>query len=201
MAEILEENYDFTSPKLKIPDVSKWDNRCIGYQLSCYDAEEIEAMENLILLKNIANKRITELKDEYTKFPQYFKRKFYSCKNDDEAFVLYSVLLFTTELKYHVMSVYMPADKLSTYQNNRSKNKFSDGCITDMCYFNGMIAFHDGTTQYLKENSLILLKMETIGNLTSDNLTESSQTYINDLIFYTRVKQLVDSLTAQVENF
>ena len=206
LAETLEENYSFTSPKLETPDMSEWDNRRIGYQLSNYDVEQIETMENLILLKNIANSRIThvnkipnsELKDEYTKFQQYFKRKFYNCEDDD--FVLYSILLFTTELKYHVMSVYMLADKLSTYQNNRSKNKFSDGHITDMRYFNSMIAFHDGTTQYLKENSLILLKMETIRNLTPDNLTESKETYISDLVLCTKMKQMIAGVSEVIEN-
>ena len=207
LAETLEENYSFTSPKLETPDMSEWDNRRIGYQLSNYDVEQIETMENLILLKNIVNSRITHvnkipnsgLKDEYTEFQQYFKRKFYTCE-DDNTFVLYSILLFTTELKYHVMSIYMLADKLSAYQNNRSKNKFSDGYITDMCYFNSMIAFHDGTTQYLKENSLILLKMETIRNLTPDNLTESKETYISDLVLCTKMKQMIAGVSEVIEN-
>ncbi len=207
LAEKLEENYNFTSPKLEIPDMSEWDNRRIGYQLSSYDAEQIEAMENLTLLKNIANRRITdvnkipniELKDEYDKFERYFKKKFYNCK-DDDAFVRCSIFLFTTELKYHVMSVYMLANKLSAYQNNRSKNKFSDDYLTDMCCFNGVINFHDGKTQYLKENSLILLKMEIIRNLTPDNLTESKETYISDLILCTKVKQMVAGVSKVIEN-
>ena len=205
--ELLEENYSFTSPELEIPNMGKWDNRRVGYRLSSYDAEQIEAMENLILLKNIANRRITdvnkipnmELKDEYAEFEQYFKKKFYRYI-DDNTFIRYSMFLFTTELKYHVMSVYMLADKLSTYQNSRSKNKFSDGYIADMCCFNGMIAFRNSGTQCLKENSLILLKIETIKNLTPDNLTENKETYISDLLLCTKMKQMAASVSKVIEN-
>ena len=207
LAENLKEDFDFTSPKLEIPDMHEHNKRRKGYRLSDYDVEQMKAMEDLMLLKNIPNRRITdvnkitnsELKDEYTEFQKYFKKKFDDIKNDGD-FVRCSILLFTTELKYHMMSVYMLADKLSAYQNSRSKNKFSDDYITYMCHFNGMLDFNDGIKLYRKESSIILLKMETIKKLTPDNMTNSTETYISDLKLCTIIKQAVENMPELIDN-
>ena len=206
LADRLEEEYNFTSPVLEIPDMKELIKRRAGYRLNGYDVIQMEALENLILLKNIANRRITdvkkisepELKSEFNCYLDYFRRKFKDAL-DDEKFVMYSILLFTTELKYHVMSIYFLADRLSAYQNSRSKNKFPSDYITNMRYFNSMIVLNVGSVQYLKENSLILPKIDTIKKLTPDNLTESTKNHINDLFLCMKLKQLVRNIPQVIE--
>ena len=59
LSERMKREYDFSSPELDIKDMSALGKRHPGYQLSRYDIEQLEAMENLVLLNNIVNRRIT----------------------------------------------------------------------------------------------------------------------------------------------
>lgn len=198
-AQKFKEDYDFIPPELVVPDMTNRDIRTVGYQLSSYDVEQIEAIESLKLLKTIANRRITDVKKldnteldiEFAEYLDYFKEKFTRPYNDDYDFILYSILLFTTELKYRAVTIYHMADRLSMYQNSKSKNKFPDDYITRMSFFNANFVMNSDKTQYRKENSLILMRLETIKSLTPDNLIESSKTYFENLKLCMIGKQMV----------
>lgn len=189
LAQKFKDDYDFIPQELNVPDMIKRENCFSGYQLSTYDKEQMEAMENLKLLKTIVNQRITdvkkldnfELSNEFKEYLNYFKEKFIKLCCDDDSFVLYSILLFTTELKYRAVTIYHMADRLSIYQNSKSKNKFPDDYIKRMSFFNSTFVMNSDKAQYRKENSLILMRLETITALTPDNLIESSKSYFEKL--------------------
>lgn len=118
-------------------------NRYNGYHLDLLQEKQMEAMESISLLKNITNRRITdvkkvsnyELEKEYEKYIEFFNRKINTSigvYGSDTDFVLYSILLFTTEVAYCVMFVYSLAERISQYQHSKSKEKFQNDYLTIM---------------------------------------------------------------------
>lgn len=197
LAQKFKDDYHLIPPELIVPDMTKRSIRRAGYQLSDYDEEQMKAMENLKLLKIIADRRITDLKkisnfvldDEYSAYLDYFNYDF--DKLSDSDFLLYSMLLFTTELKYRVITVYHMADRLSKYQNSKSKNKFPDDYIKRMSLFNENFIMNSDKGHHIKENSLILMRLETIKALTPENLIESRKSYLEKLQLCMIGKQMV----------
>lgn len=190
-------DFGFSPPELDVTNMTNKNKFLNAYQLSKYDIEQMESMENLKLLKTIANRRITDLNkisnfvldDEYNAYLDYFNFDF--DKLSDSDFLLYSMLLFTTELKYRVITVYHMADRLSMYQNSKSKNKFPVDYIKRMTFFNANFVMNNDKRQYIKENSLILMRLKTIKALTPDNLLKSSKSYFEKLKLCMMGKQMV----------
>ena len=122
-AQQFKADYDFIPPELVVPDINDHYNRSAGYQLSSYEKEQMKAIENPKLFKSITNRRIadvkkldnTELMIEFEEYLDYFKDKSSWLHYDDDDFILYSMLLFTTELKYRVITICHMADRLSMF--------------------------------------------------------------------------------------
>lgn len=188
-AKRLNTAYGFTSPELEVENLKVENGFNKPYQLNDYEHLQIKTMENLKLLKLIVNRQVidiksvaaTRLEDKYLGYIDYFKLIFQD--GDDDAFVRNAILLFTTETKYQVMSVYALADKLSQYNNSKSKNKFSESVIEETALLFRMTDFIYNTTMYHKENNLILPKLQTIGRLTPTN-------YKKEMNSFQRVLQL-----------
>ena len=60
-----------------------------------------------------------------------------------------------------------------------------------MSFFNANLVMNSDKRQYIKENSLILMRLETIKALTPDNLLESSKSYFEKLKLCMIGKQMV----------
>ena len=196
LADDLKSNFDFSIPKLRYEEREKNDI-FKGCNLNYYELAMLEVMEKIKILKYITDKRIVSVKkisnfrleDDFKDYREYFiKIRDNKIQKNDSEFIKYSVLLFTTELSYHLESVYRLASKLSEYNNSRSKNKFHDDFITDSSIFNKILQCDN---LFKKENSLILIKMERIKSLTPENCKKVFSDYCQELIFSFLVKQEV----------
>lgn len=141
--ETFKSEYGFERKLIDIPDMENRANRYNGYHLDLLQEKQMEAMESISLLKNITNRCITdvkkvsnyELEKEYEEYIEFFNRKINTSigvYGSDTDFVLYSILLFTTEVAYCVMFVYSLAERISQYQHSKSKEKFQNDYLTIM---------------------------------------------------------------------
>lgn len=196
LSDNLKSNFDFSIPKLKYEEREKNAHfkKC---NLNDYELDMLETMEDLNILKYITDKRIVSVKkisnsrleDDFKDYREYFINiRDNIIPQNDNKFIKYSILLFTTELFYHLESVYRLASKLSEYNNSRSKNKFHDDFIADSTIFNKILQCDN---LFMKENSLILIKMQRIKSLTPENCKEKFSEYLQELIFSFLVKQEV----------
>ncbi|MCR4889482.1 MAG: hypothetical protein K5979_09960 [Ruminococcus sp.] len=222
LAKRLKTEYDFSSPDLDIKDMSALGKRHPGYQLSRYDIEQLKAMEELVILKNIVNRRITDQKKipkaeliyEYIEYQDYFKtlfnpewRKINNMTDDqmcspiltDTDFILYNILLYTTELKYHVISVYLLADKISEYYNKQTSDMFSENYFKLLSCFNAFQEFNFYGKLFLKENSLLFLRHSIIEIMDLENIYVCVDIYIKDLKLCAVVKDLIKNQTNVLE--
>ncbi len=196
LADELKSNFNYSIPKLKYEERKKNAHfeKC---NLNDYEMAMLENMEDIKILKYITDKRIVSVKkisnfrleDDFKAYREYFIRiRDNIIQQNDNEFIKNSILLFTTELSYHLESVYRLASKLSEYNNSRSKNKFYDDFIADSKIFNEVLHFDNLS---IKENSLILIKMQRIKSLTPENCKKKFSEYLQELIFSFLVKQEV----------
>lgn len=196
LSDDLKSNFDFSIPKLKYEEREKNAHfkKC---NLNDYEWAMLETMEDVNILKYITDKRIVSVKkisnsrleDDFKDYRKHFINiRDNIIQQNDSEFIKYSVLLFTTELSYHLESVYRLASKLSKYNNSRSKNKFYDDFIADSTIFNKILQCDN---LFMKENSLILIKMQRIKSLTPENCKEEFSEYLQELFFSFLVKQEV----------
>lgn len=196
LADNLKSNFNYSIPKLKYEERKKNAHfeKC---NLNDYEMAMLETMEDVKILKYITDKRIIDVKkipnfrleNDFKDYRDYFiKIRDSNIQQDVNGFIKYSVLLFTTELSYHLESVYRLASKLSEYNNSRSKNKFHDSFIADSSIFNKILQYDNW---FIKENSLILIKIQRIKSLTPENCKEEFSEYCQELFFSFLVKQEV----------
>lgn len=196
LADELESNFNYSIPKLKYEERKKNAHfeKC---NLNDYEMAMLETMEEVKILKYITDKRIVSVKkipnfrleDDFKDYREYFINiRDNMIQQNDNKFIEYSILLFTTELFYHLESVYRLASKLSEYNNSRSKNKFHDDFIADSTTFNRILHFDNLS---IKQNSPILIKIQRIKSLTPENCKKKISEYHQELIFSFLAKQEV----------
>lgn len=197
--ETFKSEYGFERKLIDIPDMENRANRYNGYHLDLLQEKQMEAMESISLLKNITNKRITdvkkvsnyELEKEYEEYIEFFNRKINTsigAYGSDTDFVLYSILLFTTEVAYCVMSVYSLAERISQYQHSKSKEKFQNDYLTIMEAFNKIIYDEN---KYVIESNMVLAKLKTIKNITPENLQKSVEHFVSNRLLFSALKRVV----------
>ena len=167
-------------------------------------------------MKITVQKKISkaELIDEYNEYQDYFKTKFNplwrtingmtvdqmcSPTLTDMDFVLYNILLFTTELKYHITSFYLLADKVSEYQDSKSSDIFPENHVTFLRCFNRSLEFDYALRTFVKENSLLFIRHSIIEEMKPGTVTTCVETYINNMKICAVVKDLVKRQTDVVE--
>ena len=179
----IKSEYGFVPQELNREDIFGDKENLEGYKLSRYDFDQIVVMKSLKILTNIVNRRIVktksfsnnDLEDELNNYKKFFVNK--KGTSDSYEYVKNSMLLFTTEIKYNIETVYRIADRLSCYNNSKSKNRFLDTDIDDMA--NYFIRPHSYNGYGLKENSLVLMKIEEIQNICPNNVQQTTSEYGN----------------------
>lgn len=180
------------------PSMSNLRNRTAGYKITKYGAANIDVLNELKILEHIANKRITSVKkisntqlnDEFEEYREYFKNIYEHIKNDDE-YIMYSCLLLTLEMRYALETVNKLADKMSKYNKCTEKNKFPSNFIEEALVFGTITYYHVNSAYYMRENRLVLMRINFINNLTPDNFADSCQKYNANLEYAFIAKQVV----------
>lgn len=202
LADEFDELFNYVSEELENVDMSSPRNRPAGYKISKYDFEMLKAIRELKLLKYLTDRRVTSVKkvsnlkldDEHEFYRKYFQH-IYSTILYDSDYIMYSILLFTTELKYNIETVYRLSTKLSEYNTYKSNNKFDEYVFEKFSIFTKSLHYAGSDLEYIKENSLILMKLEDIETLRPENINKICQNYFDNLQFAFFAKQLV--LTTQ----
>ncbi len=184
--------------ELKKIDMTDSNNRSNGYKISKYDHETMRAMQELKLLKYLSSKRIKSVKKisnfeldvVYQEYREYFK-KIYKSITCDSDYIMYSILLFTTELKYNIETIYKLASKLSEHNSCKSKNKFSDDYIPTVSVFSRPLYCDIEGFHFIKENSLYMMKSELIKILHPNNINSILPFYHFNLQHAFYIKQMI----------
>jgi len=198
LANEFDELFDYVPEELENVDMSSPQDRPAGYKISKYDFEMLKAIRELKLLKYLTDRRVTSVKkvsnfkldDEYEFYREYF-RHIYSKILYDSDYIMYSILLFTTELKYNIETAYRLSTKLSEYNSCKSNNKFDEDVFEHISIFAKPVHYVDDDLEFIKENSLILMKLDDIEMLRPDNINKVCQNYFDNLQFAFYAKQLV----------
>lgn len=198
LAQEFQQEFYAVPPELENIDMNHPKNRSVGYKISPYKYEMICVMKELKLLKHITGRKITsvkkisnmELDDDYETYREYFD-SIYNKIGSDIDYIMYSMLLFTTELKYNIEASYRLASKLSEYNNCKSKDKFPDDYMKYVSIFLFNIHYSNNNFKFIKENNLILMKFDAIKALEPKNICDKCQKYYHDLFFSFYAKQLV----------
>ena len=198
LANEFDELFDYVPEELENVDMSSPQDRPAGYKISKYDFEMLKAIRELKLLKYLTDRRVTSVKkvsnlkldDEYEFYRKYFWH-IYSTILYDSDYIMYSILLFTTELKYNIETAYRLSTKLSEYNSCKSNNQFDEDVFEHISIFVKPVHYADYDLEFIKENSLILMKLEDIETLRPDNINKVCQNYYDNLQFAFFAKQLV----------
>lgn len=188
----------------KVPDGRK--RYFYSSNLSEYDVYQLKAMKELDILGYLTDRRITDVKkisngrldDDFQEYREYFSGM---PEKTSEEFLLKSILIQTTEIKYHIEAIYRLASKMSQYNNCDSKEKmpdyFVDTAILLICNYVKKYAICNENGDCVtnramyKENSMIFMQFKAIESFSPNNLKDVCIKYMEELDFSFKLKQEV----------
>ena len=212
-----EFNYVSTLPKEA--NMSNLKDRRQGYSLTIYAKTNLEILKELKILKYVSTKRITSVKKidnyklryEFEEYREYFRRihkritgnKTVSEEDiaepnntvrkidENEEYILYSCILATLEMRYALETVNAFADKISEYNNCKSSSKLPNDCIEKARVFSDIFYYKVDSSYYMRENRLILMRLNLINSITPDNFYEVCEKYKSELEYAFLAKQSI----------
>lgn len=192
-----EEYFDYFGKTVDELDVKKTPDGRERYSyssnLSEYDVLQLKAMKELDILGRFTDRRITDVKkisngrldDDFQEYRNHFSAL---PEDTSKEFLLKSILIQTTEIKYHIEAIYRLASKMSQYNNCNSKEKLPDDFI-DMAAL--LIANYRIDNKIFKENNLIFMQLQAIESIDPSNIIDVCDKYLAELTFSFQLKQTV----------